>query len=167
MPEETCTMPTEAKDEVSVETLGEVLKYMNTEYYQDIFLNSIEKESFECTFQSHNEEWLYQHCHYGTSLRRSGMIQIFRFEKPKWTMNYNAVILDDSVNSNEVWVFLKEMMLNTNDLVIPFYGHECFEKGNWNYQACMEGGFDRFRGTGSAFKNGSLILSCFFSGLKF
>jgi len=84
--------------------------------------------------------------------------------KPVWGANYYGFILDESIDENELYEFLRQSLMEEWNNVLPVRGPKSFSSGNWKYQFITEGILSRFSGKEEISFGSDIVYSCFVHG---
>ena len=89
---------------------------------------------------------------------------VYEKNKPKWGMNYNGYVVDETVTEEEIDKSLRVALKQEYIDIIPVRGPKNFKVENYEYKNDVSGSLSRFEGREEILKDGNLIYFAVFHG---
>ena len=89
---------------------------------------------------------------------------VYKDKNPVWGENYFGFILNENIDKNEIYNFLRQALMRDYESEIPVRGPKEFSEGNWAYKFLVEGNLRNFLGKEEILFNGKIVYRCFIHG---
>lgn len=89
---------------------------------------------------------------------------VYKDQRPVWGMNYFGFVLDENVDEEELYVFLREALMQEYEDVIPVRGPGKFSVGDKKYSIFVSGDLGNFSGEERISFAGRVVYRCLVHG---
>lgn len=89
---------------------------------------------------------------------------VYKNQRPAWGMNYFGFILDDNVDGDELYDFLRGALIQEFEDVIPVRGPGKFSFGDKEYRISVIGDLGNFSGEEKILFFGKIVYRCLVHG---
>jgi len=88
---------------------------------------------------------------------------IFYNRKPIWGMNYSGRIINNAIDTHEIYSFLKKALQKVTKSN-PYRGPKTFSSGQWRYSCDVSGTVNNFSGCETIYCRRKKVYELFFHG---
>ena len=89
---------------------------------------------------------------------------IYEDKNPIWGANYFGFIIDNKINKEEIYDFLRNALMQDYESDIPVRGPKDFTRGDWNYKLFIKGILANFHGEEQILFKGKIVYKCLIQG---
>lgn len=146
------------------EELADFLRIANQNIYankQAQKVSPLRPQSEDYHFEQ--DDWAHHDTYFGER-DFIGEEVVYKNQKPVWGMNYFGFIPDENANTEEVYDFLRNALMQEHSGIIPVRGPNNFSDGNKKYRFIINGGLANFLGEEVIIFDEKVVYRCFVHG---
>ena len=89
---------------------------------------------------------------------------VYKNKKPVWGANYFGFIINNKIDKNEIYDFLRQALMQNHESEIPVRGPARFSFEKWDYKFSFNGNLENFFGEEVILFKGEIVYRCLIHG---